>query len=142
MAFGSLPKDNGGIPFSSGYLPNDGFYAIQIARKSTDGSGNSYGMIALIPPESTTGTQTSVTAAVTSTSLLASNSNRLGAYFYNDSTAILYLLLSSGTASTSNYTVQIAPGGFFELPTNPRYTGAIKGIWSAASGSVRITEMS
>jgi hypothetical protein len=88
---------------------------------------------------SSTATQTSVAGATSSTSLLASNAARLGATVYNDSTAILYLLLGSGTASTSAYSVQVGAGGYYEVPFG--YTGAIKGIWSAAAGTARLTEL-
>ena len=89
--------------------------------------------------QASTGTQTSVAGATSSTSLLASNAARLGATVYNDSTAILYLLLGSGTASTSAYSVQLGAGAYYEVPY--RYTGAIKGVWSAAAGNARITEL-
>ena len=41
--------------------------------------------------KSTTATLTNVTSTISSTPILASNANRLGAFIYNDSTAILYL---------------------------------------------------
>jgi hypothetical protein len=81
---------------------------------------------------------TSVSAATSSTSLLSANAARLGATVYNDSTAICYLLLNSGTASTTNYTVQLGAGGYYEVPFG--YTGAIKAIWASATGSARIME--
>lgn len=85
---------------------------------------------------------TSVNAANADTALLAANSARKAAYFFNDSTATLYLSLGNGQASATAYTVQIAPGGFFEMPTTPIYSGQIRGFWSAANGAVRITELS
>lgn len=90
---------------------------------------------------SSTSTVTSVAGNASSVSLLASNASRLGATFYNDSTAILYLKLGS-TASTSSYTLQMAAGSYYELPTPHLYTGAIDGIWASANGNVRITELS
>lgn len=85
-------------------------------------------------------TITSVVGANTTTQLLASNGNRTGAYFYNDSTAILYLAFAT-SASTTAYTLQIPAQGFFEMPVVPVYTGAIFGIWASAAGNVRITEL-
>lgn len=90
------------------------------------------------PARSATGTQTNVVSSATDVTILASNANRLGAMIYNDSTQILYLLLSSGTSSTSLYSVQVVSQGFFEIPFN--YTGIIKGIWASANGNARITE--
>jgi len=85
-----------------------------------------------------TPTQSSVAGATSSTSLLASNSSRLGATIYNDSAAALYLKLGA-TASTSSFSVKIAAGGYYEVPFN--YTGAIDGIWDSATGNARITEL-
>lgn len=90
---------------------------------------------------SATSAVTSVASSASSVSLLASNSARLGATFYNDSMAILYLKLGA-TASTTSYTVQMAAGSYYELPTPHLYTGAIDGIWASANGNVRITELS
>ncbi len=93
-------------------------------------------------PTSATGTLTSVAGTVSaSTQLLASNTSRKGMYVYNDSTAILYLGFSA-TVTTTSYTVQIPANGFFEMPVSPVYTGVIAGVWSAANGNARITEMS
>lgn len=91
---------------------------------------------------STTGTITSVTAAAVSTTILASNASRKAASVYNDSTAILYLSTSATAASTTVYSVQVPPGGYFELPNTRLYTGQLTGIWSAANGAARVTEMS
>jgi hypothetical protein len=43
------------------------------------------------------------------------------------------------TASVTSYTAQVFPSGYFELPYG--YTGEIDGIWSAAVGNARITEV-
>ncbi len=90
--------------------------------------------------KSSTGTPSSVNSANSDTTILASNSSRLGASIYNDSTQILYLLVASAVSSTSTYTVQVSPQQYFELPGPYIYTGVIKGIWAAANGAARITE--
>lgn len=87
-----------------------------------------------------TSSVTSVASSATSVSILALTAGRKGAYFYNDSTQVLYLKFG-GTASSSSYTVQIGAGGFFEMPSKPVYTGAIDGIWASANGNLRITEL-
>jgi hypothetical protein len=89
--------------------------------------------------KSSTSALTSVPAAVTSTSLLASNTGRIAAMVWNDSTAMLYLALSA-TASTTAYTIKLYPGAYWELPIT--YTGAISGVWNAANGNARVTELS
>jgi len=94
------------------------------------------------PQTSATATRSNVAGAASDTSLLASNTGRKGALFYNDSTAILYLAYGAAAASLTSYTVQVPAQGFFEMPPQPIYTGAIRGIWSAANGNVRISELS
>ena len=84
-----------------------------------------------------TPTVTTVGDATSSTQLLASNANRIEAEFINNSSAVLYILKGSGTASSSNYTVSLNQGDYYI--TN--YTGQINGIWASdAGGSVLITE--
>jgi hypothetical protein len=88
-----------------------------------------------------TSTVTSVNDTASSTQLLASTAGRKAAFFFNDSTAIAYLKLGT-TATTSDFTVKMAAGGFYELP-QPVYTGRIDCIWASdASGAMRITELS
>ena len=86
----------------------------------------------------TTPTQTSVSVTNTNTVVLASNVNRLGATMYNEGSATCYLKLGA-TATTSAYTVQMASGGYYEVPYG--YTGAIDGITSASTAQLRITEV-
>lgn len=89
-----------------------------------------------------TATLTNVSGSATTVSLLASNAGRKGAMVTNDSTASLYVKFGT-TASTTSYTVLIPPGAYYEFPANTAiYTGAVDGIWSAANGAARITELS
>lgn len=86
-----------------------------------------------------TSSVTSVSSSGTSVSILASNSSRRGATFYNDVDKPCYLKFGA-TASTSSFTVKIFSNGFFSMPF-PVYTGAIDAIWdSSPTGSLRITE--
>ena len=87
---------------------------------------------------STTGTESNVSSSASAVTLLAANTSRLGGSFFNDSTAVLYLLCSSQTPSATLYTVQVGAGAYYELPY--RYTGIVKGIWASANGSARVTE--
>lgn len=84
---------------------------------------------------------TSVASSATSVSILALNSSRRGAMFFNESTQICYLKLGT-TASVTSYTVQIAASGYYELPPGYIYTGAIDAIWASANGNLRVTELS
>ena len=82
---------------------------------------------------------TSVAGATSSTQLLAANSARLSATFYNDSSANAYLALAA-SASTSAFTKILMPGEYYTLPM--RWTGDVYAIWASATGNMRITELS
>lgn len=92
---------------------------------------------------STTGTTSQVASSGSAVTVLAANALRKGATIVNDSTAILYLILSSTTPTTSVYTVALAAkgtvGAYYEVPYG--YTGIIKGIWASANGNAVVTEL-
>lgn len=115
---------------------------INVIADST-GALKTSGTASFTPPAAGTGTRTNVVGAAADTTILAANTNRRGATIYNDSSALLYLLLGTGTASTTNFTVILGGngsgiGGYYELPFN--YTGIVKGIWASATGNARVTE--
>ena len=84
-----------------------------------------------------TPTVTTVGDTITSTQLIASNTSRKEVEFYNGSSAILYLLKGTGTASATNYTVQLNQGDYYSSDV----TSAFQGVWSADSGGgVLVTE--
>jgi len=87
----------------------------------------------------TVNTRSSVAGAAVDTVILTSNVNRLGATVYNDSSAVLYLALGTAAASTSDYTVQMVSGAYYEVPF--AYTGGIRGIWASATGNARVGEI-
>lgn len=88
----------------------------------------------------TTATVGSVASSATNVTLQASNAARKGWSVFNESTAVLYVKYGA-TASVTSYTVQVAPGGYFELSQqNALYTGIIDGIWASANGNARVTE--
>lgn len=91
------------------------------------------------PTANTTGTQSIVASSGSDVTILASNAARLGATVFNDSTQILYLLLSNATSSATVYTLQMAANGYYEVPFG--YSGVIKGIWASANGNARVTEI-
>jgi hypothetical protein len=91
-----------------------------------------------------TSATSSVAGAAASTSLLASNTSRLGATFFNEQPTdgtgeTLFLLLDAAVASATNYTVQVPINSYYEVPFG--YTGEVRGIWGAAVGDVRVTEL-
>lgn len=77
---------------------------------------------------------TSTSSAV----LQAANANRLGLSIFNEGAGTLYVVLGATIASSTNYSVQIVPGAYYELPY--LYTGEIRAIFSAA-GTARVQEL-
>jgi hypothetical protein len=82
-----------------------------------------------------TATQTNVAAAITSTTLKASNTARKALYIYNAGTADLYVNFGATATATTAFVNRLPPGSFWELPDDPIYTGAVNGIWSATGGN-------
>jgi hypothetical protein len=85
-------------------------------------------------------TLSNVAASVTSGTLLAANTARMGATVWNDSTSVLYVRLGAGTASATAATVKLVADAYYELPYG--FTGAVVGVWVSAVGSARVTEVS
>lgn len=82
---------------------------------------------------------TSVAGSITTGSLLASNTARKSFSIFNDSASVLYVAFAA-TASATAYTIKMQPQSFYVPEKN--YTGAISGIWVAAVGAAKITELS
>lgn len=87
-------------------------------------------------PSPATSAITTVSVTTSSLSILAANAARLGAVIYNESGAICYVALAS-VASLTAYTVQIAVGGYYEVPFN--YTGTIFGITQTGTAVLRVS---
>jgi hypothetical protein len=112
-----------------------------LAVANIDSTGVQYSGSNPVPTKevrSATPSQTSPSVGIASTSILAANANRLGATIYNEGSAICYMKLGS-TASLTSYSLQIASGGYYEVPFG--YTGAIDGITSASTAQLRVTEI-
>jgi hypothetical protein len=101
-------------------------------------------MAALVP------TTTQVASSATVVTLAAANPSRRQLIVENSSTATLYLKYGTG-ATTSAYTVSLAPGDLYEAPDVPAtknevvrgpYDGVVTGIWTAANGFAMVTELS
>lgn len=84
-----------------------------------------------------TATVTSLTASVTSQLLKTTLATRLGMTFYNDSVANAYLKWG-GSVATNDFSFKMLPDDYYEVPYG--HTGRIDVIWTAATGSMRITE--
>lgn len=85
-----------------------------------------------------TATTASVAASASSVTVLAAITSRLGATFYNDSSALAYLKFGA-TASTTSFTVLLQPSAYYEIPGPHIYNGIIDCIWASATGSMRVT---
>lgn len=86
-------------------------------------------------------TVSTVAASATAVTLFAAGAGNDAAVrtVFNDSTALLYVKFGA-TASSTDHTVQIPPGGYYEAPV-PVYDGLITGIWTSATGSARLTQV-
>ena len=82
---------------------------------------------------------TSVTGSAVSVTILAANAARRQFLVVNESTKSLYLAFAA-TASTTAYTVHVASQNLYVSPLNT-YTGIITGIWTAANGNARVTDI-
>jgi hypothetical protein len=86
-----------------------------------------------------TSTVSSVAGSTSTTTILASNTSRLGFTVYNASTKSMYLKLGSA-ASTSSYSVLLVKDAYWEDPFG--YTGIVTAVWdSGVSGNALVTEM-
>ena len=78
-----------------------------------------------------------VATSTTVATLLAASGTRRMAVIYNDAAGALYVKFGA-TATSTDFTVKIAGGGYFELPS-PMYTGAITGILDTGTGNAQVT---
>ena len=91
-------------------------------------------------PASRAATMSNVAASASSVALFTEQHGASNRSVQNDSAATLYLKFGA-TASTTSYTVLVPPGAYYEFP-RPAYDGTVHGIWSSATGSARLTEVS
>lgn len=87
-----------------------------------------------------TALRTSVPSSATDVRIFAGRGDAGGRTVFNESSAILYLAFGSEAASLTSYTVQVAPGGYYEFPGGRFYGGEVRGIWATANGNARCTE--
>lgn len=96
--------------------------------------------VASAPDASTASALTAVTASTATTTILSANSNRKRAFLYNDSSSSAVVALST-TATSTLYTHKMGPYGFWEVPGDPVWRGAVAAIWDVANGALRVTEL-
>lgn len=87
---------------------------------------------------SSAASQTSVPSSGTSGALIAANPKRKSILIQNTSTAILYVLFGTGTATaTTAHSLQMAANTSYLVEG---YTGALTGIWASENGQANLTE--
>lgn len=90
----------------------------------------------VLSPQSATVSR--VATSTTTAALFAANGGRVrGRVIYNEASAILYVKFGA-TASATDYTVQVAAGGYYELPVDT-YAGVVHGILASGTGSAQCT---
>lgn len=75
--------------------------------------------------------------SITSATLIASNTSRKMLTIQNVGTGILYVLLGSGTASSTNFSLQMNSGDFYECDY---YNGQVNAIFATA-GTAYVTSL-
>lgn len=90
------------------------------------------------------GAKSNVSGSASSVTILAANTSRKGVVIVNDSTAVLYIDSTGGTASATSFTERLNPYDTLTLPHvgHPMEPNAITGIWTSATGSARVKEIS
>ncbi len=88
-------------------------------------------------PGAATAVLANVSGSLSSVTLQAANAARKVLVIVNDSTATLFVKYGS-TASSTSFTYKLLPG---ETLREERYTGIVTGIWDAATGAARMTEI-
>jgi hypothetical protein len=96
--------------------------------------------ISVTPERVSSATLSAVNSATSSAQLVAANTSRNGLLLFNDDANAAYIKYGT-TASSTDYTVKIDSGAYWEMP-KPIYTGRIDAIWAAdGSGALRVTEL-
>jgi hypothetical protein len=109
--------------------------------KVSQATASSLNAMVVVPAVAVASAVTSVNDSASNQNLLASNASRKGYKLYNASPSIGYVKEGT-TATTSDYSYQIQPNGYYECVGLGCYTGNIDCIWSAdASGAMKITEL-
>ena len=92
-----------------------------------------------IPNATTGGTGPTDFTSTSYGTIATASTGRLGCTIFNSGPGNLHVLLGTGTASTSVFTVRLSAGDYYEVPFN--YTGLIGGIFATA-GTAEVTQLS
>jgi hypothetical protein len=142
---GTISLPTGAATSANQTTGNTSLASIDTKIPSSLGTKTSSASLSITPAFAATSTITNVASSATSVTLLAANNNRKTVIILNDSTSDLYVTLNASAASTTNYSLFLAakvgntPSSLFL--NGDDYSGEIRGIWSAANGFARITEI-
>lgn len=118
----------------------DGLEGFTDGLEALLGTGNTSLASILAAQSSSAAAVTNQAASASSAQFLAVTAGRKGLLIFNDCDKALFLKYGA-TASATSFTVKIAAGGYWEMPS-PIFTGRIDGIWEAdPTGSARLTEL-
>lgn len=132
----SAPRDANRIPVIMGVSSVDGFSPVPLEVNPVTGRLLAESAAAVI--SSNTSTLPTATVTTTSSVILAVNASRLGVTIYNEGPSTAYVALS-GTASLTAYTIQIALGGYYELPFS--FRNNLSAITASSTAVLRVTEL-
>ena len=82
-----------------------------------------------------------VSASTDVQTLAPENGSRVGLMVYNFSTAAILYLGIDRDATTTEFSVKMRPGSFYEMPFE-YFTAKVTGIWDVAEGYAQVTEIS
>lgn len=83
-------------------------------------------------------TVASVACSTTVATLLAASGSRKGGTIYNNAATDLYVKFGS-TASSTDFTLKMGPGDYFELPAVSTYGGIVTGTLASGTGNALVT---
>ena len=136
MGLQAYSQNGAGAPGSNTNLILDNVFFQNVDRLQID--DDFIGEPLRVTAASSVSTLANVASSAASVTLLAANANRNGATIYNDSTQNLFVKFGV-TASATSFTTRLTPQAYYEVPFG--YRGRIDGIWAAANGAARVTEI-
>jgi hypothetical protein len=138
LVSGRIPVDGSGVTQPvSGPLTDTQLRATAVPVSGTVTTNAGTGTFNISDKGSTGESNVTSFTSTSSAVLKASNSNRKLLTIFNEGNGTLFILLGSGTASTSNYSFRLLGGDYYELE---KYTGELNAIF-ASSGTAKVTEI-
>ena len=131
------------LPYSNRLSDGTAFYDARLIRALT--SSDVVSIFGTVPTSNvlettSTGTITSATNATSSFTALAANAARKGFIIFNDSSATVSIAFAA-TASLTAFTLRLTANSSYFSTQLPIYRGIITAISSAATGNLRVTEL-